>query len=143
MSIVRKGSRPIMIDSSAYRWTIRPRPTHCQGLAANLTFAVELALGGRTTLVVTLPSARPDNWLEATACVVSPVIVERAVRHALAQGWRPAEKGGAFKLALTDCANHDPKAARSSDPMEFLFELIVSAFSKFRAADLYRSGQFL
>jgi hypothetical protein len=104
MSIARKGSRRIIVESTAYRWAIRPRPTYRQGLAqGNLRFAVALEEGGRTTLLVTLGAARPDNWMMAEASIVSPSIVERAIRLSLQQGWRPGEAGSAFALSM-QCA---------------------------------------
>lgn len=104
MSIARKGSRSIIVESTAYQWAIRPRPTYCQGLAqGNLRFAVELEEGGRTTLLVTMGVARPDNWMMVEASIVSPSIVERAIRLALQQGWRPGEAGSAFELSM-QCA---------------------------------------
>lgn len=101
MSIARKGSRRILVESTGYRWAIRPRPTYCQGLAqGNLRFAVELEEGGRTTLLVTMGAARPDNWMMAEASVITPSIVERAIRLALQQGWRPGEAGSALELSM-------------------------------------------
>jgi hypothetical protein len=42
-----------------------------------------------TSLVVSVDAARPDNWMMADSRVISPSIVERAIRLALDQGWRP------------------------------------------------------
>jgi hypothetical protein len=101
MAIAKKGSRRIVVDSTSYRWTVRPRPTYTQALAqANLSFAAEIETGGRSTLLVTVDAARPDNWIGAASCVVTPVVVERAIRQALRQGWNPAYCGGAYELAL-------------------------------------------
>lgn len=101
MSIARKGSRRILVDSTAYRWVVRPRPTYTQALAQeNLRFAVELEEFGRTSLVVTVDAARPDNWIMAEASVISPSVVERAIRLALDQGWRPGEAGSAYALSV-------------------------------------------
>ena len=33
MALVRKGSRQIVVDGTAYRWRLRGRPTYSQGLA--------------------------------------------------------------------------------------------------------------
>ncbi|SCK10016.1 hypothetical protein YUWDRAFT_00455 [Streptomyces sp. AmelKG-D3] len=44
MALIRKGSRQIVVDGTAYRWRLRGRPTYFQGLAwSPCTFAVEHA----------------------------------------------------------------------------------------------------
>ncbi|TXS41315.1 hypothetical protein EAO75_41800 [Streptomyces sp. uw30] len=44
MTLVRKGSRRIVVDGTAYRWRMRGRPAYVQGLAwSPCTFAVEHA----------------------------------------------------------------------------------------------------
>jgi hypothetical protein len=54
MTLVRKGSRRIVVDGTVYRWRLRGRPTYNQGLAwSPCTFAVEYADTPRVTLVVT------------------------------------------------------------------------------------------
>jgi hypothetical protein len=102
MAIAKKGSRRIVVESVPYRWTIRPRPTYVQALAQSpMSFAVELESDGRTTLVVTVDTSRPDNWLGAESCAILPSVVERAIRQALQQGWHPDEKGAPYGLELS------------------------------------------
>lgn len=101
MSIARKGSRRIVVDGVTYRWAIRSRPTYAQALDwSPMTVAiVDDGLPG-TTLVVTFDVPRPDNWLHRRSAPVTPATIERAIRAALSQGWRAAEKGSPFALAL-------------------------------------------
>ena len=66
-----------------------------------MTFAVELENGGQSTLLVRVDAARPDNWVGDQSGVISPVVVERAIRQALRQGWSPTERGGAYELAFS------------------------------------------
>lgn len=102
MSITRKGSRRIVVDSTAYRWAVRPRPTYVQALAqAGMTFAVDLEDGGRTTLLVTLDVARPDNWMGEGSLTITPAVVERSIRLALGRGWSPGAPGRAFEFSCT------------------------------------------
>jgi hypothetical protein len=102
MAIAKRGSRRINVEGESYRWTVRPRPTYAQGLAESpLSFAVELEKLGRTTLVVTMDRSRPDNWMLADSCVVTPSVVERAIREAIRQGWLPSEKGCPYALSLS------------------------------------------
>lgn len=64
MALVRKRSRLIVVDGTAYRWRLRGRPTYFQGLAwSPCTFAVEHADTPGTTLVVTTDQPHPSNWI--------------------------------------------------------------------------------
>ena len=101
MAIVKKGSRRIVIDGVAYLWTVRPKPTYCQANAwGGLSFAAQLEEGGQSILAADLELARPDNWHDSPSVVVTPALVERAVRQALANGWRPMERGAPYILSL-------------------------------------------
>ncbi|GHG35183.1 MULTISPECIES: hypothetical protein [Amycolatopsis] len=95
MTLPRKGSRLITVDGTAYRWTVRRKPTYSKGLGATMTFAVELAEGPGATLVVDTGRPRPDNWLHLTTESVRPAEVAEAVRAAVATGFgfraRPAQ----------------------------------------------------
>jgi hypothetical protein len=99
MALVRKGSRRIVVDGTAYRWRLRGRPTYFRGLAwTPCTFAVEHADTPGTTLVVTTNQAHPSNWIGREAKSVLPSGVAAAVRLALREGWTPMAPGSAFHL---------------------------------------------
>ncbi|GAA2410509.1 hypothetical protein GCM10010378_63030 [Streptomyces viridochromogenes] len=84
MALVRKGSRRIVVDGTAYRWRLRGRPTYSQGLGwSPCTFAVGHADTAGMTLVVTTDQAHPSNWLDREARPVLPSAVAVAVRLAL------------------------------------------------------------
>ena len=101
MSMPRKGSRRITVDGRTYRWTVRPKPTYCQGLDwGPLTFAVEHADTPGQVLSVATRSPRLDNWLNLSGTPVTPLIVEQSVRTALAAGWEPGRSDGVFRLTL-------------------------------------------
>lgn len=101
MAIQKTGSRRIVVDTVAYRWTVRPRPSYAQGLAQNpLSFVVELEHAGKTTLVVTTDVFRPDNWVLSRSGIVTPAVVERGIRKALQQGWQPAAQGSPHTLSI-------------------------------------------
>ena len=102
MAIPRKGSRLIRVDGVMYRWLVRHKPTYAQGLESAMTFAVEASDARGQVLIVTTGWWRPDNWLNAPCRTVSPRVVERAVRSALAAGWRPGEGGGRFAYRFLD-----------------------------------------
>ena len=104
MTIARKGSRLVHVDGVTYRWSLRPRPTYAQGLGGALTFAVVDEASPGSTLVVTLDVARPDNWLGEPSASVTPATVERAIRKALSNGWRPGQNGGTFPLQMPAAA---------------------------------------
>lgn len=99
MALVRKGSRRIVVDGTAYRWRLRGRPTYFQGLAwSPCTFAVEYADTPGMTLVVTTDLPHPSNWIGHEAKPVLPSRVAAAVRVGLRQGWTPTDPGPAFHL---------------------------------------------
>ncbi len=94
MALVRKGSRRIVVDGTAYRWRLRRRPTYSQGLAwSPCTFAVEHADAPGTTLVVTTNQPHPSNWVGREAKPVLPADVAEAIELALRAGWAPAAPG--------------------------------------------------
>ncbi len=94
MTLSRKDSRPITVDGTDYRWTVRRKPTYSRGLGATMTFAVELAEQPGATLVVDTGRPRPDNWLDLPTEPVRPAEVADGIRAALARGFdfttRPA-----------------------------------------------------
>lgn len=97
--MVRKGSRRIVVDGTAYRWRLRGRPTYSQGLLwSPCTFAVEHADAPGTTLVVTTDQPHPSNWLGRGAEPVLPSDVAEAIGLALGAGWVPTVPGRPFHL---------------------------------------------
>jgi hypothetical protein len=101
MTLAREDSRRIVVGDVAYRWTVRRRPTYSQGLADSpLSFAVELADRPAGRLLVSLPVARPDNWLQARSGVVTPALVARCIADAKDCGWDPARRGPALRINL-------------------------------------------
>ncbi|MFF9607910.1 hypothetical protein ACF1GY_37675 [Streptomyces sp. NPDC014684] len=99
MALVRKGSRRIVVDGTAYRWRLRGRPTYVQGLAGSpCTFAVEHADTPGTTLVITTDQPHPSNWIGHEAEPVLPSRVAAVVQIALREGWTPTAPGSAFHL---------------------------------------------
>lgn len=101
MAIPVKGSRRIVIDAIAYRWSVRKRNTYSQALEQGaLTFAVEREDSGLTVLVVSLNGPRPRTWFSKSDRAVTPALVERAVREALAQGWSAQTPGSAHLMSM-------------------------------------------
>jgi hypothetical protein len=101
MTISKKGSRSLIVDGVSYRWSVRPRPTYAQALCQGaLIFAVVSDASPASTLVVSLDTLRPDNWLHAPGASVTPNVVSMAIREALARGWRPEQPGGPFTLQM-------------------------------------------
>ncbi len=96
MSMPRRGSRPITVDSTMYRWRIRRKETDSQRLQeSNLTVSIEpVADKSITTLIVDTAELRG-------LASITPGLVEGYVRLALDQGWRPLQKGKPFILVAT------------------------------------------
>lgn len=100
MAITKKGSRKIFVDSIAYRWTIRGKPTYCQGaFGNNMTAAVELAELPGCVLSITFPWIRCDSWIANPEMAVTPKLIAACIKGALEKGWLPQELGSAFKYA--------------------------------------------
>ncbi|GLX03010.1 hypothetical protein [Microtetraspora sp. NBRC 16547] len=103
MAMPKKGSRLITVADVVFRWRIRHRPTYCEGNGwTPLSFSVEHATQPANVLKVTLPCARPDNWLGERAIAVRPVLVESTIRRALDKGWAPDRRGRPFPLDITE-----------------------------------------
>ncbi|MER5524855.1 hypothetical protein ABT075_09625 [Streptomyces sp. NPDC002677] len=99
MALVRKGSRRIAVDGTAYRWRLRGRPTYFRGVGCSpCTFAVEHADTPGMTLVVTTDQPHPNNWIGREAEPVLPSNVAEGVRLALREGWTPTAPGSTFHL---------------------------------------------
>lgn len=99
MALVKKGSRLIDVDGTAYRWRLRGRPTYDQGLVRSpLAYAVEHADTSGTTLVVTTNQPHPSNWLGTQGGPILPTQVADSIRTALTDGWAPESPGSPFHL---------------------------------------------
>lgn len=99
MTLVRKGSRRIVVDGTAYRWRLRGRPTYFQGLVwSPCTFAVEHAETPGAVLMVTTDQPHTSNWINRKAEPVLPSGVAAAIRLALREGWAPTTPGSAFHI---------------------------------------------
>ncbi|MFF3664319.1 hypothetical protein [Microtetraspora malaysiensis] len=117
MAIPKKGSRPISVDGTAFRWRVRHKATHPQGNAWNpLTLAVERAEDPGRVLIVSLPCARPDNSLGERTIAVRPALVAGCIRRAVEQGWNPGQPGSAFALTVTE----DELAVLLGEPPQYL-----------------------
>ena len=117
MALTGKGSRSLIVDGIAYRWSVRRKPTYCQEMGwSNLSFAVEAASGGLCTLHVITEAPRADSVAASTdelpgspSMAVTPALVAHSIRLALQQGWQPQQRGSAFELRLT-CRTEIPPA---------------------------------
>ncbi|WP_207757518.1 hypothetical protein [Nonomuraea cypriaca] len=117
MAMPKKGSRLITVDGTIYRWRVRHKPTYCQGNGwTPLSFAVERAEKPGRVLVVTLPCARPDNWLGERTIAIHPILVVGCIRRAVKQGWESGQPGSAFTLTITE----DELAELLGEPPQYL-----------------------
>lgn len=80
MTLARKGTRHILVESINYRWTVAPNDEPGVGIVA------ELAV---------LPAARLVSWVDH-GTIIGPGLVRRAILDALSAGWRPNESGPDF-----------------------------------------------
>ena len=116
MALTSKGSRSLIVDGIAYRWSVRRKPTYCQEMGwSNLSFAVEAASGGLCTLHVITEAPRADSVATSAnelpispSMAVTPVLMAHSIRLALQQGWQPQQRGSACELRLTFTAEIAP-----------------------------------
>ncbi|NUP31021.1 MAG: hypothetical protein HOU01_04820 [Streptomycetaceae bacterium] len=102
MAIAKAGSRRIVVDSVAYRWRLRGRPSYCQALGwTPCAYAVALEADPGAVLVVLTAGPHPSNWVGRRGSPVLPSDVARAVRVALERGWEPGVAGAQFRLDLS------------------------------------------
>ncbi|MBQ4810269.1 hypothetical protein A7985_07330 [Pseudoalteromonas luteoviolacea] len=105
MTIPKKGSRKVVVDSVVYRWTIRNKPIYSQGaFGSDMTAAVELAESSGAVLSITFPWLRCDSWIGYPELPITPKDIEKCIISALQNGWQPEKKGRAFKYV------HESKA---------------------------------
>jgi hypothetical protein len=103
VALAVKGSRPITVGGTAYRWRMRRNPTYSQQcLGSPLTFAAELAGARGTVLAVTVPDvSHPASLVAGSSLIVRPALVAAVIRTALGRGWEPAAPGAPFLLSLS------------------------------------------
>jgi hypothetical protein len=106
MSIPKKQSRLIRIGDRRYRWRVRGRPTYMQEIGdSNLALAIESAdAADSSVLVAVLPDLHPSNCLGLPGASVTPKLVARIIRQALAEGWQPECPGRQFQVLVSDAA---------------------------------------
>ena len=84
MALAKKGSRTITVDETLYRWLVSAQDEGGLGLV------VELAA---------LPAQRMVTWF-THGDIISPSVVEWAIKSALAQGWNPEKSGREIQFSL-------------------------------------------
>ncbi|SHI49040.1 hypothetical protein SAMN02745181_0242 [Rubritalea squalenifaciens DSM 18772] len=100
MALPQKGSRKIVVDGIAYRWTIRKKPSYDQALcASSLTAAAELYVDPASTLSIEFKGFRADNWMQEEGLAIGPKEIAQAIRQALQAGWQAEEHGPTFSIS--------------------------------------------
>jgi len=103
MALVKKGSRKITVDGTAYRWRITRTYKSADDI---LEVFIERIENGNTVLCVRTGFLRPDgafsNIGESTQGIVTPKNVESYIKQALAKGWKPESKESMFELSLKE-----------------------------------------
>ncbi|MFI6603225.1 hypothetical protein ACIBHX_43880 [Nonomuraea sp. NPDC050536] len=121
MAMPKKGSRLITVDATVFRWRVSHKPTYSQGNDwSPLTFAVERAEEPGSVLVVSLPCARPDNWVGQRTITVRPVLVSGCIRRAVEQGWNSGQPGAPYSLSVAE----DELAALLGEAPQYLIPFL-------------------
>lgn len=98
----KKGSRPITVDGTPFRWRIRLHPTYCQEMAwAPLTVAVEPESGG-SVVVLVFDKYRPDGLPTDEVSIATPALVASGIRGAISAGWDMNGSGGPMFFGVTN-----------------------------------------
>lgn len=84
MAIARKGTRSITIDATEYRWLVRLGKHH------DLYRITELASTSGQILIAKLRQST----------IVTPWLVKKVIKYALAQGWQPQQRGQDFIIRI-------------------------------------------
>jgi hypothetical protein len=99
MAIPKKGSRKIIVNEIEFRWRVRWKPTDSQAVCdSNMTAAIEFYENPQSVLSVEFPWVRYDAWFGVAEQPITPKIIEICIKNALAQGWKPNEKGKTFVI---------------------------------------------
>jgi hypothetical protein len=108
MALALRGSRPIVVGDTAYRWTVRRRPAHHPGNGWTLlTFVMEQDTGQGALLVVTLPGPP-----------VLPSTVTESITRALVAGWRPGSRGPVLRCrSRMQRWRHELRGGRTVHPV--------------------------
>ena len=100
MTLPRKGSRKIVVDERGYRWVIRMKPAAGEATGeANLRAIVELDEAPASVLLIDFSCPRAGGRSNNEFVEVGPRHIAKAIREAIADGWRPAEAGANFEIS--------------------------------------------
>ena len=87
----------MVVDGRPYLWRVRRTPTYWQEFFSSpMRLAVRADGRAGGLLVLVLPGLRPDHSWQL-GLTVTPAVVAKWVRAALAAGWAPWSGGGAFE----------------------------------------------
>ncbi|WP_404785560.1 hypothetical protein [Altericista sp. CCNU0014] len=104
MSLLKTGSRRIVVDGKPFRWLIRRKATYSQRteLSSCINIAVEHAERSHSTLMILTDKPRPQGWGIFLKETVSPSEVTRWIRQAIEEGWQPLQNGGTFTIEVSE-----------------------------------------
>ena len=89
MALARRSSRAITVDGVDYRWAVSPDSGY-------MWLVVERAVRPGQRLLASFQYhdvIQPDGRVTGQCRPVSPAVVRATVLHALANGWRPSQRG--------------------------------------------------
>jgi len=95
MSLPKKGSRKIDIESGSYRWLIRKKPTYSQSVGwQTMIVAIEsVEAEAKGLLVINTSVLRPDTLLKSGQTSITPATVRKMIIAAIADGWDAKSSG--------------------------------------------------
>jgi hypothetical protein len=93
MTLARRGSRRIRINDEVYRWTLSADDEPGLGVVVEAADA---------------PAQRMVTWFNH-GCIITPAVVRHCVVAALADGWRPRERGPELRYRVRSGVTERPE----------------------------------
>jgi hypothetical protein len=97
MGIARKGSRRIVVDDVAYRWSVSEQITHDNELMIAISPEGQT---GATLLVRACGTRLPGSAFRYSHPAATPGKIADVIRLASASGWHASAPGKPFELRL-------------------------------------------
>ena len=91
MSFPKKGTRTIVVDNNTFLWKVKKCPSHSEKHDVQYEIPIQHVLGGQL-LLASVGYCRSKWYHESEVFSITPLLIERCIRYAQADGWHFHEK---------------------------------------------------
>ena len=91
MSFPKKGTRTIVVDNNTFLWKVKKRSSHSEKHNVQYEIPIQHVLGGQL-LLASVGYCRSKGYHESEVFAITPLLIERCIRYAQADGWHFHEK---------------------------------------------------